>query len=293
MRVNPNPMADILAALQRNQQQQNTAILELASGQRINQPSDDPGGAATVVQIHDRLSEANAFLSSIETITGQMQMADSALSSVVTALTRAIALGVQGATGTLSDENRQALAQEASGVRDQLLSLANVSYEGRYVFSGTAQVQPFVLDGNVPSGVRYDGNSGVNSILVGNGYRIQVNIPGNQMFSAAGNDIFKAMEDLITSLQSNSGIDTAVTAVRKGFDYITGQRVFYGNAINQLQAQQTYLGGEKLQLAQQQDTVAGADVAAVASQLINAQNARSAALAATGKIAQGSLFDYL
>ena len=293
MRVNPNPMPEILAAIQRNQQQQNDAILQLASGQRINKPSDDPAGAATVVQIHDRSSQADAFLSSIGTINGQLQMADSTLSSVVTALTRAIALGVQGATGTLSNENRLALAQEVTGVRDQLLSLANVSYEGRYIFSGTAQVQPFVADATAPSGVRYDGNSGVNSILVGNGFRVQVNLPGDQMFAAAGSDMFQAMNDLITSLQSNSGIDTAVSSVRQAFDYVTGQRVFYGNAINQLSAQQTYLNDEKLQLSQQENTVAGADVAGVASQLVNSQNARDAALAAAGKMSQGSLFDYL
>lgn len=293
MRVNPNPMPEILAAIQRNQQQQNDALLQLASGQRINKPSDDPAGAATVVQIHDRSSQADAFLSSIGTINGQLQMADSTLSSVVTALTRAIALGVQGATGTLSDENRLALAQEVTGVRDQLLSLANVSYEGRYIFSGTAQVQPFVADATAPSGVRYDGNSGMNSILVGNGFRVQVNLPGDQMFAAAGSDMFQAMNDLITSLQSNSGIDTAVSSVRQAFDYVTGERVFYGNAINQLSAQQTYLNDEKLQLSQQENTVAGADVAGVASQLVNSQNARDAALAAAGKMSQGSLFDYL
>ena len=293
MRVNPNPMPDILIALQRNQQQQNTAILELASGDRINKPSDDPDGAATVVQIHDRSSQADSYLSSIDTISGQMQMTDSTLSSVVTALTRAISLGVEGATGTLSDENRQALAEEVSGVRDQLLSLANVSYEGRYVFSGTAEAQPFVMDSNAASGVRYDGNSGVNRITVGTGYQVQVNVPGNQMFAAAGNDMFQSMNDLITALQSNAGIDTAVASVRKAFDYITGRRVFYGNALNQLQAQQTYLNGEKLQLSQQENTVAGVDVASVASQLVNSQNARSAALAATGKISQGSLFNYL
>jgi flagellar hook-associated protein 3 FlgL len=286
-------MPDILAALERNQQQQNTAILQLASGQRINQPSDDPGGAATVVQIHDRAAQADAFLSSMNTMTGQMHVADSTLSSVVTALTRAIALGVQGATGTLSDQDRQALAEEVAGVRDQLLSLANVSYEGRYVFSGTAQVQPFVVDSSLPSGVRYDGNSGVNSILIGNGYKLQVNVPGDQLFASSGNDMFQAINDLVTSLQTNSGIDTAVTSVRKAFDYVTGRRVFYGNAINQLQAQQTYMNSEKLQLAQQENTAAGADIAAVASQLVNAQNARSAALAATGKMSQGSLFDYL
>ena len=293
MRVNPNPMPDILAALELNQKQQNTSILQLASGKRINTPSDDPAGAATVVQIHDRSAQADSFLSSISTITGQLQVADSTLSSVVTALTRAISLGVQGATGTLSDENRQALAEEVSGVRDQLLSLANSSYEGRYVFAGTTQVQPFALDSNLASGVRYDGNAGVNSITVGNGYQVQVNVPGDQMFAAAGNNVFQAVHDLITSLQNNTGIDTAVAGVRKAFDYVTGRRVFYGNAINQLQAQQTYLNGAKLQLAQEENTVAGTDVVAVASQIVNAQSARSAALAATGKMSQGSLFDYL
>lgn len=54
-----------------------------------------------------------------------------------------------------------------------------------------------------------------------------------------------------------------------------------------------YLNDEKLQLAQQENTVAGADVPGVASQLVNSQNARNAALAAAGKMSQGSLFDYL
>lgn len=293
MRVNPYPMPDILAALERNQQQQNDAVLQLSSGQRINTPSDDPAGAAVVVQIQDRSGQADSFLSSIGTMTGQLQMADSTLSSVVSALTRAISLGVQGATGTLSDENRLALAKEVSGIRDQLIGLANVSYEGRYIFSGTEQVQPFVLDNTVPSGVRYDGNSGVNNIAVGNGFQVQVNVPGDQLFAGTSSDMFKSINDLITSLQSDTGIDTAVAAVRKAFDYVTGQRVFYGNSINQLQAQQTYLNSEKLQLAQQENTVAGADLAAVASQLVNAESARNAALAAIGKMSQGSLFDYL
>ena len=54
-----------------------------------------------------------------------------------------------------------------------------------------------------------------------------------------------------------------------------------------------YLNSEKLQLAQEDDTVSGADIPAVASQLVNAENARSAALAAMGKISQHSLFDYI
>ncbi len=42
MRVNPNVMPDLLAALEQSQEQQQNALLELASSRRINQPSDDP-----------------------------------------------------------------------------------------------------------------------------------------------------------------------------------------------------------------------------------------------------------
>jgi flagellar hook-associated protein 3 FlgL len=267
--------------------------LQLASGQRINRPSDDPAGAATLARIQDRSSQADSFLRSMGDVQGQYQTADSTLNSVVLALQRAISLGVEGANGTLSDSNRAALAEEVSGIRDQLLSLANVSYQGRYVFSGTAQVQPFALDGSVASGVRYDGNTGTNAVSIGNGYQLQLNVPGSQVFSAPGEDVFGAVTNLMTSLENNSGVDIAVTGVRSAFDHVTSQRVFYGNALNQIQSQQTYLNSDKLQLAQQQDTVGATDVAATVSQIVNAENARQAALAAVGKLSQMSLFNYL
>lgn len=293
MRVNPYAMPDILAALAQTQQQQQTAMLQLASGLRINSPSDDPAGAAALAQIHDRSSQADSFLRSMGSLSGQLQTADSTLSSVVTALQRAISLGVEGANGTLSDADRAALANEVMGVRDQLLSLANVSYQGRFVFAGTAQTQPFVLDATSPSGIGYRGNTGVNAVTIGNGYQVQVNLPGSQVFASPGADVFQAMSDLITGLQNNSGIDTAVAAVRTAFDHVTGQRVFYGNTLTQIDSQQAYLNGQKLQLSQQENTVGGADMTAVASQLVNAANAHNAALAAVAKTSQLSLFDFL
>jgi flagellar hook-associated protein 3 FlgL len=253
MRVNPNPMPDLLAALATTQQQQQTALLQLASGQRINQPSDDPAGAATVTQIHDRSSQADAFLRSIGDVRGQLQTADSTLSSVVQVLERAITLGTEGANGTLSDSDRAAAATEVAGIRDQMISLANASYQGTFLFAGTAQKEPFVADDTVSSGVRYDGNLGINQVAIGNGYPLQINLPGSQMFNAAGGDVFQALQDLTTSLQNNSGVDTAVGELNKAFNSVTSQRVLYGNALNQLDSQETYLNSQKIQLAQQEN----------------------------------------
>lgn len=293
IRVNPYPMPDLLAALENLQQQQNTATLELGSGSKIDQPSDDPAGAAQLVQINNASAQNDSYQSSVGSISGLFSTADSTLSSVVATLQRAITLGVEGANGTLSDSDRTAVVEELSGIRDQLVSLANTSYQGQYFFAGTAQTQPFVVDASAPSGVRYAGNTGTNQVTVGNGYQVQVNLPGSQVFNGPGADVFQSLSDLITALQSNSGIGNAVTEVSAAYNYVDGQRVFYGNALNQTQAQQTYLGTVKLNLSQEENAVGSADLAAVASQVENDQIATNATLAAIGKMPQTTLFDYL
>lgn len=293
IRVNPYTMPDLLAALEKLQRQQSDATLQLATGSSINQPSDNPAGAAQVVKIDDLNSQVDSFQHSISSINGNFSTADSTLNSVVTVLQRAISLGVEGANGTLSDADRQAVATELSGIQAQLLSLANTSYQGHYIFAGTATVQPFVADATQPSGVRYVGNTGTNSVTIGSGYQLQVNVPGSQIFMGAGGDMFLAINDLIIAMQNNTGIDAAVTELGKAYNYVTGQRVFYGNALNQTQSQGTYLNTQTLGLAQQLNSVAGADIASVASQLVNDQTARTATLSAIGRVPQTSLFDFL
>ena len=294
MRINPNITSDLLAAVNNAQEQQNTAMLQMASGRRVNKPSDDPAAAAVLVQNQAQSDAVDQYLRSADSIQAQLQTTDSTLNSAVLALTRAISLGVQGANGPLSDANRASVVGELNGIQQQLLSLANLNFQGQYVFAGTAtQTQPFVLDATQPSGVRYDGNGGTNSIQVGNGISVQTNLPGSQLFTTPGSDMFQAVHDLITALQTDTGIDTAVSGVRAAFDQVTAQRVFYGNALNQLQSQQTYLNSDKLQLSQQQNTVGGADMAAAATNLLSAQNARTAALEVAGRVSQSSLFDFL
>jgi len=293
IRVNPYPMPDLISAVEQLRQRENTETLQLATGSRINQPSDDPAGAAQLAQISDQSSQVDSFQRSVSSVSGLLSTADSTINSVVTALQRAISLGVEGANGTLSDSDRADVSAEVSGIRDQLLSLANTSYQGQYIFSGTATTQPFVADNTVPSGVRYAGNTGVNKVTIGNNYQLRINQPGSAIFNGPGADVFQSINDLITALNTNSGIGAAVNEVDTAFSYVTAQRVFYGNGLNQTQSQQTYLNTVKLGLAQQQNTTAAADIASVASQLVNDETARTAALDAIGRTPQTSLFDYL
>jgi flagellar hook-associated protein 3 FlgL len=294
MRVNPNPMPDLLEALNQSQLETQQAMLEISSGRSVNQPSDNPTAAALLVENNDQATFNSGYLQSIGTVQGQLSTADSTLSSVVTALQRAISLGVQGANGTLSDSDRASIANELQGIQSQLVSLANASYEGRYVFAGTnTNTPPFVVDNTVPSGVSYVGNTDVNQVSIGNGNKLAVNQPGSQLFSAPGNDVFLAIDNLIQSLQSNTGIGAAVTSLGAANSYLSGQRVFYGNAANQAQSQSTYLNAAKLQIAQQQNTLGGADLAAAATNLARSQIDTQSTLATISKLTQNNLFSYL
>jgi len=294
MRVNPNPYPDLLAAVAETQLQINIDEQQIATGQTVSVPSDNPAAAAALVQNADQTSQADQFQRSIGSIQGEVQNADSALSSVTTALQQAITLGVEGANGTVNGADRAAIATQVQGIQTQLLALANLSYQGNYVFAGTAtQTTPYVLDPNSASGVTYQGNTGVNHVTLGSNFSLQSNLPGSQLFAASGTDMFKSVQDLITSLQSGVGIDAAVTEVSSASSSIDTQRVFYGNALNQLNSQQTYLSSETTQLAQQQNTVDGANLPLVISNLTTAETSVQATLAAIGQTAHTNLFSYL
>jgi flagellar hook-associated protein 3 FlgL len=67
-------------------------MLQLASGRRVNSPSDDPVAAAIVVQNHSESSTDDQYLRSASSLQPQLQTADSALNSVVGSLDRAKAI---------------------------------------------------------------------------------------------------------------------------------------------------------------------------------------------------------
>jgi flagellar hook-associated protein 3 FlgL len=293
MRVNPDPYPDLLAAVAQTQQQINTDEEEIASGQSVNSPSDNPAAAAVLVQNADQTSQADQFQRSIGSIQGEMQNADSAISSVISALQQAISLGTEGANGTENAADRSAIATQVEGIQSQLLSLANLTYQGNYVFAGTlTQAPPYVLDASTSS-VTYQGNSGVNQVTIGSNLSVQTNLPGSTLFSSSGTDMFQSIQDLITSLQSGTGISAAVVEVSNSSASIDAQSSFYGSALDQLTSQNTYLSTETTQLAQQQNTEGGADLPAAISNLTTEQTSLQATLESMGQTSTTNLFQYL
>jgi flagellar hook-associated protein 3 FlgL len=294
IRVNPNLYGIILSGLQTNTQLENQALQQVSSGQKLNSLSDDPAAASSLVNMRIESSSDAQYLQNISSLTGSLNVADSALSSVVEALTSAQSVGVEGANGTNNTSNRQALAQEVQGIQQEIMGLANTTYNGEYLFSGTATTtQPYVEDATSASGVTYKGNDSSNSVEISEGQAMPTSLPGSQLFSNPTTSVFQSLQDLYTALNSNGNISGATTEVQNALNYVSTQQTFYGNSVDRLNNAQTFLTQEQTQLTETEGNAVDVNMATAVTDLSQTVTTQQALLAAGGKISQLNLFDYL
>ncbi len=296
MRVNTNLVPNILADLAQSQSTLNTALQQVSTGKSVSVPSDNPGASAAMVQNSIETANVDQYTKNVNGQLSVVQAADSALSTVVTSLTQAVSLGTEGANGTNSTSNLQAIAQQVQGILTGVVAQANAAYQGSYLFGGTAtNTTPYTANAGSPSGYQYNGNTDQNSVAVGDTLSVQVNLPGSQIFSSPTADVIGSLSSLVTALQSGSSaaIQTATTAVNGALNYVGQQRVFYANSESQLNSQDTYLQQETVQLSSQQTSLVGVDMAQAATTLSQAETANSAALAAASKVLPTTLLNYL
>jgi flagellar hook-associated protein 3 FlgL len=135
-----NGMDQIQKRAQRAQQ-------EMTTGLKINSVSDAPDQIAGLWETRSQLNQATQTDTNLARVTTEVDTAESTISSAVTLVERAQTLASQGVTGTTSAQSRQDIASELGGILQQLVSTANTTVEGRYVFSGDSDQQaPYSID---------------------------------------------------------------------------------------------------------------------------------------------------
>ena len=214
-------------------------------------------------------------------------------------LLRFVESGELQRVGENDASNLQAVATELTGIRDEVLSLANSSYLGRYIFAGSqGGTQPFTLDTSTsPNTVAYNGDSAVSYVVTPAGQKIQTNVPGDQIFTAAGGNVLGALNALIADFTSGAPSATSVAdlaSLSSALGYVDQQRAMIDNSINRLTASSNYASSESVQLQSAQDTLIQTDTAQVATQLNLAETQQASltqVIAALEK--QGTLFQAL
>ncbi len=185
---------------------------QIASGIRVNRPSDDPTAMLRILPLKNELRSLEQSLDNIDLARETLNTGTAALEDASSIMQRVRELTVQGANGTMSDSDRQSIAQEIDQILGQMVSVANSARAGRYIFGGTvSDVPPFELREDAGgASVVYNGNDRTLSVDIAPGVDTELNIPGDDVFqnhSRAGTT-FRGD----TGLQSGAGIDTGVGA---------------------------------------------------------------------------------
>jgi flagellar hook-associated protein 3 FlgL len=265
----------------------------LSTGRVLNRPSDNPTDAAAAMRLRSAIAGQQQYVRNAEDGLGWLNTIDATLQGVSSQVHRARDLALQGANAATGPTAREALAVEIEQIREGLLSAANTTYLDRPVFGGTVAGSVAYTD---PAGVAtYVGDGNPVTRTVAPGVSVDVQLAGPAAFGADGDSVLDHLTALATALRAG---DTA--EIRAGIDRLSvdGDRVASALAD---------VGARTLRIEQAADRATGAelDLTNALSEIENAdlpetmvalqmqEVAYQAALAATSRVLQPSLLDFL
>src|ERR1035438_8046193 len=182
MRVDPYFVSNLVGSLDQTQLTQQQLTAELSSGVRVNSLSQDPVAAGQNVMLLSQIQRDDSFTQSSNLVQGQLNVTDSVLGSVVSQLNTAISLAISASNGTMNSSNLKTISNQLDGIRSEVLTLANTSYQGQYIFAGsqTSSVPFAISNATSPAATIYSGDQDVNFIQTPNGQRIELNVPRSE-----------------------------------------------------------------------------------------------------------------
>lgn len=173
-------------ALQSNMEDYAKLNTQLASGKKIEKPSDDVIGMMRVLDYRLSINNAGQYKTNIEEANFNLQYTDKVLGSVGDSLLKLkelLSLGLNDQT----QENRSSYAKQAAEWRDFLLELSNTQLRDSYIFSGYKTDQSTFTYNSTTHQYDYNGDLGEIQVLFDTGATLPLNIQGSKAFSVALN----------------------------------------------------------------------------------------------------------
>jgi len=283
LRVDPNYITNLSGSLSQSSNLLNTLSAELSSGMSISKLEDNPVAAAQSTLLAGQIEQYDTFVQTSSGEASMMQVADSTLGDVVTQITQALGLGVEGSNGSENSSDNTSVAQSLNGILNQVISLANTSYQGQFLFSGSqGSVQPFTLNtSTTPATVTYAGDTNVQYLETPSGQKLQVNLPGSTVFGSGSTGIMGALSQLAADISGNAStatITTDTSTLKTALDQLSTQRSTLDSSLAQMNSSNTFAQTTESQLEITQGGLVSANPETVATQLSSAETQHQALL---------------
>ena len=206
MRISNNQIYDrALTGVIDNQSELVRIQQQLSSGKRILTPSDDPVGAAQVVRLTEELAELDHFKNNNTLLQNSLDLQETALENVTSAVDRARTLVIQANNGANSANERVTISSELQSLRDEIFDLMNTrDADGNYIFAGNQSDSPaFIFDsGATGNRYRFQGDDGQNEIQIANNVTVADGDSGRRVFE----DVFARLDSTISGGTATSTV---------------------------------------------------------------------------------------
>ncbi len=275
---------------------------QISTGRRISSPSDDPVAAAASLSISHAQNINDKFTDTRKTAELKLNTLESNLTTVTDMLVSVHSSLIAAGNGGYSDQERGFIAADLAGKLEALIGLANTKdASGNYLYAGfKTDTKPFIANA---TGASYVGDNNSQLLQVDTQRQMAVNLTGDSVFQAGGNDIFNTLSNLVTMLNTpltpanqaaySAGLANGIGSIQSGLDNVLNVRAAIGSKLSELDSLNNAGADRKLQYSASLSDLQDLDYAQALSDLSKNQTIMEAAQKSFVATTSLSLFDYI
>ena len=210
-----------------------TAGKQVSTGKRIHRPSDDPLGAARILNLRKYRAATEQYTANLRVAKGVLGYTEESLGSLHDGIKRAYALAVQGANGSTDQTARNAMAQEVADIQARLVQIGNSrGPSGQYLFAGQANSSaPYSVSG---SGITYSGDLNPVVVEASPTETMTINTVSEPMFSTIYNQLETLKSNLLGgNVGAISGV--SITEMQSAMGALNRERGTVGTKLRQVE----------------------------------------------------------
>jgi len=274
--------------------QMDQATGEVASGKKVQVPSDDPAAYSQNLELLAEQSQNSQYkgnLTSLQALSGYYQ---TSLNTVSNLLTTVKQLAVQMTSDTVDATSRATAASQVNDIISQLVAVGNTKVGGTYIFGGMkADTAPYQANGT------FSGTSGVGQVAVDASTTMAAGISGNTVFNGTVNgqavNIFTTLSQFATDLANNDagGLQTDLTNLENCVNLTANNLSYVGTYADNINSLLTTNANADTTITQRSSSLVNVDMAQAISDYTTLSTAYQAALYMMAKVESLSILNYL
>lgn len=298
---------------------------QMSTGNLINKGSDDPLGAAKLMEIDTEIAQNKQYNTNISNTNDWLSVTDTTLGQVSSTLQRINELLVSAGDGSYNTDQRQSIKDEINENISQISQILNTSYDGKYIFGGTRATDKPVATSTSATTTPPSGSTttttGGNTVLdysssdsneigkiksrltieISQGVTMDYSISAGDVMeyksdSGASEDLRTIFKNITDDLDSNntSGLNgTDLQNMQDAIANVAKLRTKVGTMENRMTSAKTENESENTSLTEVLANTNDVDMAEATIQYSTAQTVYLASLQTSAKIIQPTLMDYL